>query len=145
MVGYQILPNRPVYVESGLFYSEKGGKSHNNFNEKFTYELNYLELPIVFKYNIYVIDNLAIVPQLGGFLAVGVAGKIKDYKEKAAFSSYSDNYFRRFDGGLRFGVGAEYKMFYADMTYDLGLANIGHDSFNDTHTGAFALQVGVNF
>ena len=41
------------------------------------------------------------------------------------------------------GIG--YDMFYADLTYDIGLANICHDSFDKSHNGALLLNFGVNF
>ena len=41
------------------------------------------------------------------------------------------------------GIG--YDMFYADLTYDIGLANICHDSFDKSHNGALQFNFGVNF
>ena len=41
------------------------------------------------------------------------------------------------------GIG--YDMFYADLTYDIGLANICHDSFDKSRNGALQLNFGVNF
>lgn len=43
------------------------------------------------------------------------------------------------------GCGIGYDMFYADLTYDIGLANICHDTFDTSHNGALMLNVGVNF
>lgn len=45
----------------------------------------------------------------------------------------------------RLGCGIGYDMFYADLTYDIGLANICHDTFDTSHNGALMLNVGVNF
>ena len=55
------------------------------------------------------------------------------------------NFFKRFDGGLRIGCGAEYQMIYAEMAYDFGLANICHSDFDTSRTGCFYLNFGVNF
>lgn len=63
----------------------------------------------------------------------------------SAQNSFSDSNFRRTDAGLRLGCGIGYDMFYADLTYDIGLANICHDTFDTSHNGALMLNVGVNF
>lgn len=36
-------------------------------------------------------------------------------------------------------------MMYLEASYDMGLANVGKDDFEDTHTGTFNLTFGVNF
>ncbi|MBS1444488.1 MAG: PorT family protein, partial [Prevotella sp.] len=53
--------------------------------------------------------------------------------------------FRRLDGGIRIGCVIGYDMFYADLTYDIGLANICHDSFDKSRNGALQFNFGVNF
>ena len=137
----------PLYLESGLSYTEKGGKGKNTDNRKFTDHLNYLEIPLVFKYRHAFDEHFKIEPYFGGYFAVGVGGKIKDFANREAHSSFSDDAdgsFRRCDGGLRFGVGASYDMFYMELGYDLGLANICHDTFDTSRNGALLLNFGVN-
>jgi len=137
----------PLCFETGLYYTEKGGKSKYEGN-KFTYSLNYLEVPLVIKYRAFTTSGITIEPFLGGYLACGVGGKIKDYGVREAYSSFGNDYseaFKRFDGGLRLGCGFSYDMLYLEAGYDIGLANVGKDSFDDTHTGALNLTVGVNF
>ena len=125
---------------------------------KMTYDLNYIELPIVLKY-IYDIDghftihpffydidgHFTIHPFFGGYLACGVGGKIKNYADREAFSSFSDEAFQRFDGGLRLGCGVGYDLFYLELAYDIGLSNICHDMFDTSHNRSLALNFGVNF
>ena len=145
-VGLPLSRYNPIFIETGLLFNQKGGKSSaSGTRGKFTYDLGYLELPLVLKYKFYTRSGVAIEPFAGGFMAVGVSGEIKDYADREAFSSYSDNYFRRFDGGLRLGCGVSYGMGYLEMGYDLGLANVGQDTFDDTHTGCFTIGIGVNF
>ena len=57
----------------------------------------------------------------------------------------SDDGFQRFDGGLRLGCGVGYDLFYVDLTYDIGLSNICHDTFDTSHNGSLSLNFGVNF
>ena len=127
-----------------MFYTEKGGKTTYQ-NKKMTYDLNYLEVPFTVKYCFDSGDNVSIKPFLGGYVACGVGGKVKNYGDRVATSSFSSDYFKRLDGGLRLGCGMAYDLFYADLTYDIGLANICHDEFDSSHNGCLTLSIGVNF
>ena len=144
--GFALMPYGPLYLETGIYYTEKGGKGRVD-GDKFTYNLDYLEMPLVFKYNIQVSRNFSLQPFLGGYVACGVGGKIKDFRDRSAYSSFSDNpySFKRFDAGLRTGCGIQYDMFYADVTCDLGLANICKDDFDTSRNSAVMLSVGLNF
>lgn len=145
-VGTRIVPATPLYFETGLAYTEKGGKG-NYGGSKFTYALDYLELPLLLKYKAAVAPGVTVDPYVGGYLAVGVGGKIKDYGEREAYSSFGSDKasFKRFDGGLRLGCGLTYNILNVGLSYDIGLANIGHYDFEDTRTGSLNLNVGVTF
>ena len=142
--GTQLTYRAPLFLETGLYYSQKGGKSGEG-NGKFTYDLNYLEVPLLIKYKHFVGNQTSIQPYAGGYLALGTDGDIKNYGTRTAFSSFSDGYFNRFDGGLKIGCGVGFNMLYLDASYDIGLSNIGQDNFDDTHNGCFTLNIGVNF
>ena len=142
--GTQLTYRAPLFLETGLYYSQKGGKSGSG-EGKFTYDLNYLEVPLLIKYKHFVGSQTSIQPYAGGYLAVGTDGDIKNYGSRTAFSSFDNGYFNRFDGGLKIGCGVGFNMLYLDASYDIGLANIGQDNFNDTHNGCFTINLGVNF
>ncbi len=145
VAGFPLTDTAPLYLETGLSYIEKGGKKDLDNGKKMTYDLNYLEIPVVVKYKYKVDDHFSLQPFMGGYFAAGVGGKIKNFAEREAESSFSSNNFRRLDGGLRIGCGIGYDMFYADLTYDIGLANICHDTFDRSRNGAVMLNFGVNF
>ncbi len=147
VVGTQLTRQAPLFFETGIYYTEKGGKSNYQGN-KFTYGLNYVELPLLLKYKYYADRDFSIEPFAGGYLSCGVGGKIKDFGNRKAYGSFSDDYdenFKRFDGGLKVGCGVGFQMLYLEASYDIGLANVGNDEFDDTHTGCFNLTFGVNF
>ena len=144
VIGFQLSPSAPVYLESGLFYTEKGGKGVLD-KKKFTYDLNYLEIPILVKYKYEMDTDLNLVPFAGGYVAMGVGGKIKNFGDRETESSFSPENFKRFDGGLRFGCGIEYQVLYADMAYEFGLANICHSDWETSKNGCFYINIGVNF
>ena len=116
--GLQLANSAPVWLEAGLMYSEKGGKStiHGDFY---------------------------LTPFAGGYMALGAFGKIKDYATHTAESSWDT--FNRFDGGLRLGCGLEYDMVYAELGFDFGLTNISKSDFESTHTRNLFINIGVNF
>ncbi len=142
--GTQLTYRAPLFLETGLYYTQKGGKSGES-GAKFTYDLNYLEVPLLIKYKHFVGNQTSIQPYAGGYLALGTDGDIKNYGTRTAFSSFDDGYFNRFDGGLKIGCGVGFSMLYLDASYDIGLANIGQDNFDDTHSGCFTINLGVNF
>ena len=144
VVGVQLTPRAPLYFETGLSYSEKGGKGNFEGN-KFTYNLNYIELPLVLKYNFYVDRDISVQPFAGGYLACGVGGKIKDFGNREAFNSFDDHNFKRFDGGIRIGCGAQFNLLYLELGYDFGLANVCDDNIETSRNGAFFANIGVNF
>ncbi len=144
VVGMQVAPHAPVYFETGLSYVEKGGEGHNN-GDNFPYAIDYLEVPLVLKYNGVTSSGVCIQPYVGGYLAVGVGGKIKDFGNRHAYSSFDDIGFKRFDGGIKVGCGVKYDYLYAEVGYDIGLSNISHDYFDTSHTGALFATIGVNF
>lgn len=144
VLGWELSASTPLYFETGLYYVEKGGQKEVE-HAKMTYDLNYLELPLLLKYVYEIDDNFSVQPLAGGYLAVGVGGKIKNYKDREAASSFSEEYFQRFDGGLKFGCGISYDLFYAELAYDIGLSNICHDTFDRSRNGCLTLNFGVNF
>ena len=143
-IGFGLTHQAPLYLETGVYYSQKGGKSDNG-SGKFTYDLNYFEVPLLLKYKYFTSSDIAIEPFAGGYVSCGVGGQIKDYDNRNAFSSYDEGYFKRMDGGLKIGCGVEFRMLYLDLSYDIGLANVGQDDFDDTRNGCFTVNVGVNF
>jgi len=155
IMGVQVTQTVPVYFEFGLSYIQKGGIGYvpvenedgSRGQMKFKYNLDYLELPFGFKYKYDFNEHMSLQPFLGGYFALGIGGKIKNFGERKAYSSFSgEEYsFRRFDGGLRFGCGLNYDLFYVEVAYEFGLANICHDAFDTSHNGCLQLSVGMNF
>ena len=140
--GLQLTTSAPIWLEAGLFYSEKGGKI-NIQGDKTTVRMSYIEMPIVVKYSFDVYDDLYIQPFVGGYLALGVGGKVKEYATHQSHDSFDD--FNRFDGGLRFGCGVEYMMLYAEAGMEFGLVNINKSDFDSSRHQTLFFTLGVNF
>lgn len=153
--GLQLANSMPLWLEAGLFYSEKGGKTYDfpsvittngntkEYFQKKTTRLMYLQAPIVVKYAFDVADDFYVQPFLGGYLAVGIGGKTKLYDDKHSYDSFDD--YNRLDGGIRIGCGAEYQMIFAEAGFDFGIANINDNDFVSARNQCFFFNVGVNF
>ena len=137
-------PVTPLFLETGALYTEKGGKGYK-YSNRYTYKLNYVEVPLVMKYQVKINNHFAITPFLGGYLAGGVSGKIKDKERRESRDAFNDYDFRRFDGGLRTGCGFMLDMFYAEVGADIGLANICNDSFDSARNNTVFANIGINF
>lgn len=144
LVGMQVISNLPIYVETGLHYVQKGGNKKDD-NGKVSFSLEYLEVPIVAKYLVNIGYDATFQPFLGGYMAYGVGGKVKDFAQEKEEDSFSDQNFKRFDAGLRGGFALQFSMTYLEAAYDLGLYNIGHNRFGSTRTSTVSVCVGVNF
>lgn len=140
VTGLQLAPATPLYLETGLSYIEKGGKSG-----LYTYNMNYLEVPLLIKYQHNIDYDTSIQPFVGVYGSLGVSGKMKDQSRRLIYDAFADDAFKRFDGGLRIGCGLQFDYLYAELGYDVGLANVSHDDFSTAHTGCFFANVGINF
>ncbi len=143
VAGLQLAPATPLYLETGLSYIEKGGKG--GYGNAVSYNMNYLEVPLLVKYQHNFDPLTSIQPFAGVYCAAGISGKIKEKDERRSYSSFADDAFKRFDGGLRIGCGLQFDHLYAELGYDIGLANVSHDDYDQAHTGCFFANIGVNF
>lgn len=140
--GFSFSPS--AAFETGLYYVEKGGVS-NATGGKITYDLDYLELPLLLKINIFSRNRAVIQPYAGAYLGLGVGGKVKDYRISQSGSSFNDTDFRRGDSGLAFGCGVTWSFLYAGIGYEYGLADISDSGFGERHNRALTLTVGLAF
>lgn len=140
------LGHTPLAIEPGIFYSMKGGKMLSGKVED-KYTMHSFELPVVFKYNIYVGPNVAIQPFAGGFLSFAFAGTTSFDGDE--FDTLDDHILEDTDAGLRFGIGLSADRLYLEAAYDLGLVDLCHPyEFNrreDLRSNTLSVSVGVNF
>jgi len=145
VTGLAVSRNVPLYLETGLSYTQKGGKYSD---EKVN--LGYLEVPLTVKYIFSPTRDFTIEPFAGGYLACGVNGKEKtlDYygETRQSWDAFGDNgAYERFDGGLKAGVGISFDALYAEISYEYGLTNIRKNDRYEEHNNALMLNVGLNF
>ena len=147
VLGLRISDSTPIFLESGLYFTQRGASKDKN-----TYvSLNYLEIPLLLKYGIAATDEIAVLPFIGPTFSYGVGGKMKGGEGADKESSFGSNKFTRPDVGIKVGCGAEYNKLYLEMGYQFGLTNIadwkipGKNDDASVHNGAFFVNLGVNF
>jgi hypothetical protein len=138
IIGLRLSSSTPVFLESGLYYTQRGAKEDDE-----TITHNNLEIPIVVKYGIQASDNIAILPFIGPYFAYAVSS---DFKYKGKDTNY-DGDFRpnRNNMGFKLGCGAEYNKLYLELGYQFGVTNFIDDDDLTAHNNAFFLNLGVNF
>lgn len=147
IIGLRLSQSAPVFLESGLYYTQRGGK-----DGKYTADLNCLEIPILVKYGIKATDDIAILPFIGPYFAFGVGGDLEyEYKdpgtnivEKKKEGVY-ERFLNRKDMGFKLGCGMEYNMLYLEVAYQLGVTNIADDDDFSIHANQLSINFGVNF
>lgn len=162
VIGLRLSSTTPVFLESGLYYTERGGKSGG-----IDANYNCLEVPLLIKYGIKATDDIAVLPFVGPYFAYGISGKTSqpDYTdvpnaaglyEKTGDRSKVGTFdeddaltggLNRFNMGFKIGCGAEYNHLYLEVGYQLGVTNIGKTNRVDlsTRSNAFFANFGVNF
>ena len=146
VIGIRLSSSTPVFLESGLYYTERGGK-----DGKYTCGYNNLEIPLLIKYGIRASDAIAILPFVGPYFAYGISGKTK--KDDGTGKTVKVGTFdekewmglNRANMGFKFGCGAEYNNLYLEIGYQLGVTNISKMDDVTAHSNALFANFGVNF
>ena len=144
VIGLHISKSAPVFLESGLYYTERGAKKN-----KFSVSYNNLEIPILVKYGIKATDDIAILPFLGPVFSYAFSGKYKYTEngtsvEVGAFDEKKWDGLKRANMGFKLGCGAEYNNLYLEAGYQFGITDISK-SEDGIHSNALFVNFGVNF
>lgn len=146
VIGLRLSSSTPVFIESGLYYTERGGKSDN-----YKCGINYFEIPVLIKYGVKASDDIALLPFFGPYFSYGLGGNIKctspyeGVTKGSHFNSFEKEHFAHSDMGFKLGCGAEYNKLYLEIGYQFGVKNISKSDQLDAHGRAFFANVGVNF
>ena len=120
-----IYHKQPVYLETGLIFTQKGYKLSGYKDSKT--KLNYFELPVMINYRIGNYGLFEVVPTVGGYVSVGVGGKLT-YEETQQYNVFKEGSLDRLDCGLRLGADVVFGIVSLSFTYDLGFKKI--DNFD---------------
>ena len=137
VVGLRLSGSAPVFLESGLYYTQRGAKE-----DDLTITHNNLEIPVLVKYGIKATDEIALLPFIGPYFAYAVSS---EWKYKGVDTNYSGFRPNRKNMGFKLGCGAEFNKIYAELGYQFAVTNfVDSDDFT-AHNNALFLNFGVNF
>ncbi len=138
VIGVRVTDSAPVFVESGLYYTERGAKNikskylETNDQAKLPKgHLNYLEVPVLIKYGFTTEENIAVLPYVGPYLAMGISGSYK--------------YLKHPEMGFKLGCGVEWNNLYAELSYHIGVTNIADVGDASSHGHSLDFNIGINF
>lgn len=146
VVGLRASDSTPVFIESGLYYTERGAKK-----DKYRVGYNNLEIPIIVKYGIKATDDIAVLPFIGPYFSYAFSGKAKIGDESGnivsvgTFDEKKWTGLKRANMGFKLGCGAEYNKMYLEVGYQLGITNVSKDDNLSSHSNALFVNFGVNF
>lgn len=119
-----------IAFQPELLYTTKGSKVEyrNAFaSGDAKIRLDYIELPLMFKFNLT--DNFNL--QAGGYASYLVNSKVSNDTDGGSGFDFEDNIdtddLERFDAGLSAGVGVDFNPVSVGLRYNYGLTNIGKE------------------
>ncbi|TLX73028.1 PorT family protein [Labilibacter sediminis] len=128
-----------------LLYSQQGSKETVDFEGleiDGTAKLDYLNIPLMFKYNVANGLNIQAGPQVG-FL---MSAKYKMEFEGESETEDMKEFLKGIDFGLNFGLGYDFESGLAiDARYNLGMSNISDMDDVDGKNGVLQFTVGYAF
>jgi hypothetical protein len=142
VIGLRVSHSTPVFLESGLYYTQRGAKDND-----WEITSNNLEIPLLIKYGIKASDEIALLPFFGPYFAYAVSSDKKDKRSEADKVAGKNELHRinRNNMGFKLGCGAEYNKLYLELGYQFGVTNfLDSDDFT-AHNNALFLNLGLNF
>lgn len=142
VVGLRVSDSTPVFLESGLYYTERGAKDIGYSN---------LEIPLLIKYGFKATEDIAVLPFVGPYFSRACWGKYKftdeDGKTVKVGTFDEDKWvgLNRLNMGFKLGCGAEYNKLYLEVGYQIGVTNISKKDDHTIRSNAFFANFGVNF
>lgn len=125
-----------------LLYSMQGAKtswSEDGMDVDVTEKLNYLNIPLMLKYNVGGGLNLQAGPQLGLLLSAESEWEMGGESD----TEDSKDAYKGMDFGFNIGAGYDFGPLGVDLRYNLGLSNIA--DYEDGDVKNSVIQIGVSY
>ena len=141
-----------VYVGTAVTFFQKGDKRVTSTSTSKT-RLGYIDIPITIGYKM-PLGNVSVFGNIGPYTSVAIIGKSEYHSELmdetfpielgGEFSSY-----KRFDSGVIFGGGLDFKQFQVKANYAIGFVDITSSEFVSTKNSVLNITgtyyIGRNF
>jgi hypothetical protein len=139
----------PVTIQPEVFYSRRGSKLEINASDHIVYRSEFLEVPVLVKWNV-ISGPISPIVLAGPFGAISFSYKeIKTVGGESMTTDISEGHSKS-DYGLIFGGGLEYTLksikLILEGRYTLGMRNIEYQSETDSFKNrGFSILFGVGF
>ena len=118
-----------LYVGAAVTFFNKGNKVVDEFGTS-KLNLGCIDIPITIGYKV-PIGNLSVFGNIGPYTCVAIAGKSvyhsnvmdEEFENEVEFDP-EFGYYKRFDSGLTFGGGVDFKQFQVKANYSFGFVDI---------------------
>jgi hypothetical protein len=131
--------------EPSLEYSQKGAEftsKVNNLNTEFKSKITYLDLPIMFKYNVTPNFGLLAGPQVSFFLSQ--ESKLVNGNSSTTFEGNNDSYRKSLAGG-KLGLSYNFGAVMANASYATDFQNLYTDASGNRDWKNQVINVGLAF
>ena len=125
VVGFRVSYTAPLFLESGLYYTERGGKEKVT-DTKVSY--NVLEVPLLIKYGVETQSDFILLPFVGPYFGYAI----------------KTDHLNRANMGFKAGCGLEYRQMYLEAGRQFGVTDI-KDGVDSARSNAWFLNFGINF
>ena len=136
----------------GVDYEQEDPEVDATFDTSFN--LYYITLPLYFKAEGDVNDNVSLYGKVGPYVSYGFSGEIESEFESGTETEDvtwgddpAEDNLKPLDYGVSVGAGVEISSFLVELSYDVGWANISPNTDNDAllRTRVFRASVGYFF
>jgi opacity protein-like surface antigen len=137
--------SQKLYIQPELLYSGQGAKEDltiEGINFDATLKVNYINIPVMFKY--YVVNDLSL--EVGPYVGFLTSAKVKVESSFGSDTEDAKDFFKSTDFGI--GIGFNYDVtqaIFLNARYSAGLAQIGDTDTDDNDVKNSVLQFGLGF
>ena len=156
-INYDYKISENLFIGGGINYVTKGyiitfeDENENGGDLIATYKLNYLDVPIMVKYNYEIGDDIFLYGKFGPSIGFNLGGSVSSndnnqyYNYELEFKDGKSQDFRSGDFGLNFSAGILYNNFEVGINYFSGTKNLAIRQNEDFKHKVFSLVVGYRF
>ncbi|HOZ29334.1 MAG TPA: porin family protein [Bacteroidales bacterium] len=142
-----------LYVGAAVTFFNKGNKVVDEFGTS-RLNLGCIDIPITIGYKV-PIGNLSVFGNIGPYTCVAIAGKSiyhsevmdEEFEHEVEFDP--EYGYKRFDSGLTFGGGVDFKQFQVKANYSFGFVDLSSSEFYSMNNSVFNITgtyfIGRNF
>ncbi len=159
-----LMKTMPLFLQTGLAFEMKGARDSGILTSATTHFKSYnIEIPVVLTFDVPINSKMAIVPELGVYYSIAVAGSMttdngdtfyRPFKKESTTladgtSITNSRLMSRNDFGIRAGASFRYCRYLIGFAYDAGVINNFAKNLRDLDykgkTGTWSVNLGYRF